>query len=230
MGKCLAPSETPGASAAVEGRRAHRGAVRRRLVSAALILAALVLALAGMATGHRWWLVGSASVAALSWYVRPDPDPDRWLRGSEGEVATAKLLSRLPRRFIVLHDRHAPGSRGNLDHIVVGPSGVWVVDSKVRHARARIHRGQVWAGDYPVDLGPVSRQAARVEAALGTPVAAVVAIHGAGLRRRGKDIAGVLVLPARRVARRLRRGRGRRLSHARVIDLASAADRLFPRR
>jgi hypothetical protein len=226
MGKCLAPPETPGASAAVEGRRARGAEIRHRLVTAAFLIGALVFALAGLATGDRWWLVGSASVAALAWYLRPDPDPGRWGRGAQGEVATAQLLSRLPGRFVVLHDRHAPGSGGNLDHIVVGPSGVWVVDSKVRRARLRIRRGQVWAGDYPVDVGPVRAQAARVEEALGTPATAIVAIHGTGLRRRGKKVAGVRVLPAHRVARRLRRGR--RLSRAEVADLASAADRLFP--
>src|SRR5580658_2118946 len=160
MGKCLAHPETPGASVAAEGRCAERSAVRRGLVTAALALCASAVAVAALTTGDRWWLVGSASVAVLAWCLRPDPDPGRWGRGAGGEVATAQLLSRLPRRFVVLHDRHAPGSRGNLDHIVIGPSGVWVVDSKVRHARLRIRRGQVWAGDYPVDVGPVRAQAA----------------------------------------------------------------------
>jgi Nuclease-related domain len=225
MGKCLAPPGTPGASAAAEGRRAERSAVRRGLVTAALALCAAALAVAALATGHRWWLVGSAAVAALAWSLRPDPDPARWLRGAQGEVATARLLSRLPRRFVVLHDRHAPGSRGNLDHIVIGPSGVWVVDSKVRQARLRIHRGQVWAGEYPIDVAPVACQATRVEETLGTPVRAIVAVHGVGLRRRGKKVAGVRVLPAHRVTRRLRRGR--RLPRAEVTALASMADRLF---
>lgn len=141
-------------------------------------------------------------------------------------MATARLLARLPPRFIVLHDRHLPRSRGNLDHIVIGPSGVWVVDSKVRRARVRIHRGQVWAGDYPIDVAPVARQAVRVGEALGIPVSAVVAIHGSGLRRRGKVVDGVRVLPAHRLNRRLRRGP--QLSRPDISDIAGSADRLFP--
>lgn len=31
---------------------------------------------------------------------------------------------------VVLHDRAIPGSRANIDHIVIAPSGVWVIDSK----------------------------------------------------------------------------------------------------
>lgn len=33
---------------------------------------------------------------------------------------------------IVLHDLRVPGSRANIDHVVVAPSGVWVVDSTWR--------------------------------------------------------------------------------------------------
>jgi hypothetical protein len=33
---------------------------------------------------------------------------------------------------IVLHDLRVPGSRANIDHVVVAPSGVWVVDSEWR--------------------------------------------------------------------------------------------------
>jgi hypothetical protein len=32
--------------------------------------------------------------------------------------------------FPVLHDRRKPGTKSNLDHLVVAPDGVWVIDSK----------------------------------------------------------------------------------------------------
>ncbi len=31
---------------------------------------------------------------------------------------------------ITLHDRRVPGTRGNIDHISIGPTGVYVIDSK----------------------------------------------------------------------------------------------------
>lgn len=31
---------------------------------------------------------------------------------------------------MVLHDRKVPGTRGNIDHIAVAASGVWVIDAK----------------------------------------------------------------------------------------------------
>ncbi len=30
----------------------------------------------------------------------------------------------------VLHDRRIPGSKANIDHIVVGPAGVFAIDTK----------------------------------------------------------------------------------------------------
>jgi hypothetical protein len=218
-----------GASAAAEGRRARRSAVRRRLGSAALALLAAATAAAWWTTGTRWLAPAAAASAALSWWCRPPGDPERWQRGAAGEAATAGLLARLPKRFLVLHDRRQPGTGGNLDHLVIGPSGVWVVDSKVRRARLRVHQGHVWAGDSRIDVTPVSNQAARVSKALGLPVAALVAVHGVGLRRRGKKVAAVRVVPAVRLTDRIRRRRrGRRLSRQEIVALAARADQVFP--
>ncbi|MCB0976623.1 MAG: NERD domain-containing protein [Acidimicrobiales bacterium] len=55
---------------------------------------------------------------------------DSWDRGAEGERLTAEALSPLERKgWNVLHDRRAPDG-GNVDHIVVGPPGIAVLDSK----------------------------------------------------------------------------------------------------
>ncbi|WP_205471587.1 nuclease-related domain-containing protein [Nocardioides sp. SYSU D00038] len=52
-------------------------------------------------------------------------------RGAEGEEWTATALSVLPPEWVVLHDLRWPGrARANLDHVAVGPGGVYVIDSK----------------------------------------------------------------------------------------------------
>ncbi len=52
-------------------------------------------------------------------------------KGAEGESVTARTLSGLPSDWVVLHDLRWPGRRfANLDHLVIGPGGVFVVDSK----------------------------------------------------------------------------------------------------
>jgi Nuclease-related domain len=227
VGKIAAAGDRPGFSASAEGRRARRSAARRGPVTAALALVAATAAATGAALGHRGLIVGGLAAGVGAWWWRPAPDPERWQRGAEGEVATARLLAGLPRRFVVLHDRRSPGGRGNVDHIVIGRSGVWVVDSKVRRARLRVRRGQVWASGHQIEVAPVAAQAARVRQALGVPVTALVAVHGRGLRRRGAVVDDVRILPASRLTRRLRRGR--RLPRRDVAVLAAAADRLFPR-
>jgi hypothetical protein len=34
--------------------------------------------------------------------------------------------------IVVLHDRHKPRSKANIDHIAVTPAGAWVIDANVR--------------------------------------------------------------------------------------------------
>jgi hypothetical protein len=54
-----------------------------------------------------------------------------WGKGSEGESRLAAFLAReVGDAVIALHDRQIPGTRRNIDHIFVAPSGVWVVDAK----------------------------------------------------------------------------------------------------
>ena len=52
-------------------------------------------------------------------------------QGADGEEVTAKALMALPSEWVVLHDLRWPGRRfANIDHVVVGPGGVFVIDSK----------------------------------------------------------------------------------------------------
>lgn len=53
-------------------------------------------------------------------------------RGAAGELFVAEALKWLPGdRFVVLHDQPWPGRpKANIDHIVVGPNGIFVVDAK----------------------------------------------------------------------------------------------------
>jgi hypothetical protein len=54
-----------------------------------------------------------------------------WKQGAEGEVRVGARLDELVSGgMVILHDRRVPGSRANIDHVVVAPSGVWIVDSK----------------------------------------------------------------------------------------------------
>lgn len=52
-------------------------------------------------------------------------------RGAEGEARTAAVLAAMPPEWVAIHDVRWPGRRfANIDHIVLGPGGIFVVDSK----------------------------------------------------------------------------------------------------
>ena len=76
---------------------------------------------------ERW-----GRLAGLVLALSEDPQSTQaWKRGSIGESKVAKTLATLDRDdVLVLHDRKVPGTRGNIDHLVICPAGVLVVDSK----------------------------------------------------------------------------------------------------
>lgn len=57
---------------------------------------------------------------------------DVWHKGAVGEIAVGKSLDEIAvkHNFFVLHDRAIPGSVANIDHILVTPFGVFVIDAK----------------------------------------------------------------------------------------------------
>lgn len=61
-------------------------------------------------------------------------NPNPLLRGrrepTESGVLRPASTATLGTHAVVLHDRRVPGTRGNIDHLVVASSGVWVVDAK----------------------------------------------------------------------------------------------------
>jgi hypothetical protein len=76
---------------------------------------------------ERW-----GRLAGLVLALSEDPQSTKaWERGSIGESKVAKTLARLDRDdIVVLHDRRVSGTHGNIDHLVICPSGILVVDSK----------------------------------------------------------------------------------------------------
>ncbi len=52
-----------------------------------------------------------------------------YLKGMNGENEVYKVLKQLPQEYKVLHD-FVEGKRGNIDYIVVGPTGLWTVEVK----------------------------------------------------------------------------------------------------
>jgi hypothetical protein len=59
-----------------------------------------------------------------------------WSTGARGEETMGRMLDALRAEGIaVLHDRRIPGTRANIDHIIISRAGVFVVDTKNYHGR-----------------------------------------------------------------------------------------------
>ncbi|QNN52318.1 nuclease-related domain-containing protein [Nocardioides mesophilus] len=70
-------------------------------------------------------------------------------QGADGEVATAAILATLPPGWISLHDVRWPGRRlANVDHVLIGPGGVFVIDSKNWTGRISLDGGHLRQNGY----------------------------------------------------------------------------------
>jgi hypothetical protein len=157
--------------------------------------------------------LGALATVAAGWRFRfrPSPDASAWRRGAAGERRTARLLGPLQQEgWAVLHDLAVPGSRANLDHLVIGPAGVFVIDSKQYRGRLQLDpSGRLWHGRYP--LAPALRalsfeadQAAQVLTDPDVVVVPVMAVHGTQVPWGKVVMEGVPMVPARRLPSMLR--------------------------
>jgi hypothetical protein len=60
--------------------------------------------------------------------------------GEVGELEVAAALERCAAKaaVIVLHDRRMPGGHGNIDHLALAPTGVFVIDAKNIRGKVRV--------------------------------------------------------------------------------------------
>ena len=163
---------------------------------------------------------------------RPSEQARTWQRGAAGERRTARLLDQLSRHgYVVFHDLAVPGNtRGNVDHLVIGPSGVFVIDSK--QWTGHVHQsadGLVWHNHYRLDrtLATVRCQAETLGRLLGIPAAPLVCVHGAHVQGDGLHNIGVAIVSAALLHSAL--GNDQVLSNADVeLYAATARMRLRP--
>jgi hypothetical protein len=74
---------------------------------------------------------------------------EQFEQGADGEAATAAVLAALPPGWIALHDVRWPGRRlANVDHVLIGPTGVFVIDSKNWTGRIGLDGGHLRQNGY----------------------------------------------------------------------------------
>ena len=227
----------PGGSAQAAWRRlraAEWAAWTRTLpwrVAAALGIGAGAGLLGSLIAPRLGLVLGGLAAVAAGWGLRfrPSSEAIAWRRGAAGERRTARLLGPLEQLgWVVLHDLAVPGGRANIDHLAIGPGGIFVVDSKQYRGRLQLDgSGRLWHGRYPLaaTLQAVSLeadQAARVLPDPGVVVVPIVAVHGAQVPWGKVVMNGVPIVPARRLPSMLRQLPAV-LGPQRVVDLADQA-------
>jgi hypothetical protein len=119
-------------------------------------------------------------------------DAATWRKGSDGESRLAASAARkVGDAVIPLHDRLIPGTRGNIDHIFVASSGVWVVDAKAYKGKvAKREVGPFWRRENEVYVG--GRNRSGLAKGVEKQVAATIAALKADPTLKGTDVHAAL--------------------------------------
>jgi hypothetical protein len=159
-------------------------------------------------------------VGGLLLWLTDAPQHERAFRtGQLGEVAVGQSLEKRTAEgpAVILHDRLMPLGRGNIDHIAVAPTGVYVIDAKAHSGTVRVEkplfgaaRLRIAGRDQTKLIDGLDRQVAAVRAALDSadhanaPVQGVLCFTNADLRvLRTLTMRGHLLLYRRALAKRL---------------------------
>jgi hypothetical protein len=147
-----------------------------------------------------------ASMFVISRYVLPLVE--RRDRGATAEEHVGSLLETLPaQEWRVIHD--ASLGRGNIDHILIGPAGVFTVETKSHPGPVRV--GRV----HGATIRQAQAQRKAVERVVGLNVEPLLVFSRAWVDRPSARRKGVRVLPARMLTRHLS-SRGVELSGERI--------------
>lgn len=126
---------------------------------------------------------GAGGLAVLGVLALVWPDSSgRWAAGAAGERATAGALRGLASEgYVVRHDVRLRGRRWNFDHILIGPPGVVLVETKQWARKVRVARRR-----RPAVLRSVAWQVDALGAALPVevPIHQFLCVHGAEVHRR----------------------------------------------
>lgn len=151
----------------------------------------------------------------------------KWLEAlAADEQAMAALLANLPPAYAVLHDLKLPGSKGNVDHVVIGPGGAFVVVTRRCREQVAYSDGQLWVGQTSLRdvLDAVRVESQLLTQALQTPVVPVVGLLGVVLPAAVPTaLEGVLICSGDNVTRVITRGSHTLLPPHKVGEVAERA-------
>jgi hypothetical protein len=183
-------------------RLTQRRLARRVVVKVLAAFSPLVLAVAVLGFGWATCAVEGAVVVCIVLIDRTASAlVDRWGRGAAGEELVGEVLNGLRERgWFALHDVQL--SRGNIDHVLIGPAGIFAIETKS-------HRGRLRAGAIdPAMLKQAYAQAKSLERITGLRAIPLLVFSNAYLTPAVSRRNGVVILPARMLAKHLQKRGG----------------------
>jgi hypothetical protein len=212
----------------------------RALLPLAVGLCLIVMVMAFLAAAAFGAVVQSLAaivvgLAFMALIVRLPADTLVWAKGVEGERKTAEFLEPLlDAGFVVLYGRQIPGGNEDIDSIVIGPTGVFPIETKNWKGKVQVRFDRLFVGDHDRSwvVAQVYRQALAVQVALGeqltshrvtvTPVLCAIG----GVMSGESMVGGVHVIDGKRLARLLL-DRPSVFDDEAIQELARLADRRF---
>ncbi|GAA3155082.1 nuclease-related domain-containing protein [Nonomuraea roseoviolacea] len=188
------------------------------------------LALAGVVAAADWWWAWNSFRATAVWRGR-----------RRGEAITGRLLRRsLRRRGYRVLDGRAIRGQASIDHLVIGPGGVWIVDNESWSPDTEIaaYGGRLFFGEKYgtsvakplVDTADAFAEMLKRETGVAVTITPLLAAHSGSLPRGGSVTAeGLTLLKPRLVARRIKAAREVVLDDAQIELLARTAARELQR-
>ena len=149
--------------------------------------------------GILFFLVAVVTGILLAW---GDRRLGNFLKGAKGEEWVAHELSFLSAEYTVFNGLRLGGGKQNFDHIIVGPSGVYVVETKNWKGSVEFRDGKLYAGGKEPSRPPLKQvKAATAElvsfiddAGCGAvPVHSVLCFLGTKLPEDLMNVNGVVV-------------------------------------
>lgn len=234
----------PGGSAQQQfERRTARDQAKRNAHLAETVFSAVVAAIA-VGTFIQIFLKSNGVLVGLLFGVlfllgrlAPRMTTEAWSIGASGEVATARHLDKLADDgYVVMHDLRISMSTANIDHLVIGPTGVFVVETKNIKGKVRINRGEVFIGGRRVRVADEVRREVDAVAnalgplleSLGIEVQPVICAHRADLPWFHRSVSDIPIVYPRQLPSFIR-DRDAVLSQTDVAELRARAAGLVRR-
>jgi hypothetical protein len=128
----------------LEGRARQHGARHLWIVTIGVSAAIIV--------GLLWHpLVGLVPLLFAMSQARPVyRKVGRFRAGIAGEQDVTRLLAKLPDDYVVVNDVVLPGQRGNIDHVVLGPCGIVVIETKRYGGAITCRQGRWFQNGRPI--------------------------------------------------------------------------------